>query len=75
MRQQTQYEKTYFIGSQKLDFYEKEKQNEVLNKIVKDQIILIKPNYLLTIFKEKISSDEGLVLLNNEPRIIRLKDI
>ena len=47
----------------------------MFNKIEKDLIILIKPNYLLSVFKDKISSDEGLILLNNKPRIIRLKDI
>lgn len=47
----------------------------MLNTIERDQLILLKPNYLLSVFKENISSDECLILLNNEPRIVRTKDI
>ena len=47
----------------------------MIQKIEKDQIILIKPNYLYSIFQEMISSDECKVLLNNKLAIIKIKDI
>lgn len=41
----------------------------------KDQVILIKPNYLYSVYKENISSDECIVLLNNVKTVIKGKTI
>ena len=47
----------------------------MLNKIEKNQLILIKPNYLYSVYKENILSDECIVLLNNAKTVIKGKTI
>ena len=58
-----------------MDYNNSNTINKKIKEIQKDQIILLKPNFILSIFDKRISNDESRISLDNNHIIVKNKDI